>query len=74
MAGLFIGITFIGGGILSFITMTVIKRFSQNKTNQILMLIVGCLTGSSVIALIVNIVLGYKNFGTTFMNSSAFSC
>jgi hypothetical protein len=38
------------------------------------MLIVGCLTGSSVIALIVNIILSYKNFGSNFMDSSPFSC
>ena len=73
-AGFFIGLTLIGGGILSYISLRLIKKLNQNKTNQVLMLIVGCLTGSSVLALIVNIILSYKNFGKNFMDSSPFSC
>lgn len=41
---------------------------NQNKVNQVLMLIVGSLTGTSVIAVIVNIILSYHNFGPKFMN------
>jgi hypothetical protein len=47
---------------------------NKNKVNQVLMAIVGALTGGSVFALIANIVLSYKNFGATYMISSPFEC
>ena len=59
VAGFFLAITFFLGGILSFIAMKFVKRLNQNKMNQVLMLIVGFLTGGSTIALIANIALSY---------------
>lgn len=38
------------------------------------MAIVGALTGTSVIALIGNIIISYRNFGATYMISSPFEC
>jgi hypothetical protein len=62
------------GGILSFIAMMFIKRLNKNKTNQVLMLIVGSLTGVSTLALVANIILSYDHFGSAYMISSPFEC
>ena len=63
VAGFFILLTLVPGGILTFFARRVLNRFSQIKINQCLMLIVFCLVTCSALALIVSIVLGYLEFG-----------
>lgn len=74
VAGLFFGITFVIGGAFSFLANKIVSKFNLNKVNQTLMLIVGFLTGSSTIGMIINIVLSYASFGSSFMISSNFEC
>ena len=56
-AGFFFAETFVLGGILTLIARWQLEKFSQNKVNQVLMLIVGTLCSTSVVALIANIIL-----------------
>ncbi len=72
MAAFFFGITFVLGGGLSFLSLRAVKKFNKNKMNQVLMFIVGCLTGTSVIALIANIIISYRDFGAPYMIASPF--
>lgn len=72
VAGFFLGITFVVGGALSYLSITFVKKLNENKRNQVLMLIVGFLTGFSTLALIGNIILSYRLFGAEFMISSPF--
>lgn len=58
-AGLFLVITFVGGGILTFFARKLLNRFSQIKVKQYLMLIVFSLVTTSCCALVASIVLGY---------------
>ena len=69
MVGFFFLITFIGGGILSYIAGYFIGKLNRTKVNKILMIIVGSLTGVSALSMVLNIVLGYINFGSTHMIS-----
>lgn len=55
VAGFFFLITFVVGGALSYLLRLAVRNFNQNKINQVLMMIVCVLTGSSVLALIGNI-------------------
>jgi len=60
-------VTFIGGGILSFIAGYFIGKLNRTKVNKILMIIVGSLTGVSALSMVLNIILGYVNFGSAYM-------
>lgn len=63
MVGFFFGLTFIGGGFLSFIASRLVARLDRNKVNIILVGIVFILTGTSSLMVIVNMILGYISFG-----------
>ena len=67
--GLFFGITFIFGGIFSYLLAKWINKFNRSKINKILVLIVGCLTGMSAISMIINIIISYSTFGADYMIS-----
>jgi len=74
VAGLFIGITLIIGGIFSYIANRLVAKLNVNKVNQILMIVVGSLTGASTVAMMINIVISYGNFGSAYMIASSFDC
>lgn len=69
VVGFFFVITFVGGGILSYIVGYFIGKLNRTKVNKILMTIVGTLTGVSALSMVLNIVLGYVNFGAEYMIS-----
>jgi predicted PurR-regulated permease PerM len=63
VVGFFFLITFVAGGILSYIAGYFINKLNRTKVNKILMIIVGSLTGVSALSMVLNIILGYINFG-----------
>ena len=63
VVGFFFMITFVGGGILTYIVSYFVRKLNRTKVNKILMLIVGSLTGTSALSMVLNIALGYVNFG-----------
>ena len=67
VVGLFFGLTFVGGGILSFITHYFIDKLDKAKINKVLMLVIAGLTGVSTLSMVVNIVLNYISFGSAYM-------
>ena len=67
MVGLFFGLTFIGGGILSYITHHFIDKLDKNKINKVLMAVIAGLTGVSTLSMVVNIILNYISFGSEYM-------
>ncbi len=74
VAGLFFGITFVGGGLLSYLLSRYIDRMNRDKINICLVGIIMCLTCSSSLSMIANIALGYLNFGADYMNSAEGLC
>ena len=64
VVGLFFGLTFVGGGILSFITHHFIDKMDKAGINKVLMLVIAGLTGVSTLSMVVNIVLNYISFGS----------
>ncbi len=74
VVGFFIGITLVGGGCLSFLVSHFINKLNKKRVNIILMAIIGSLTTSSAISMVVNIALGFINFGKKYMLSSGAVC
>lgn len=54
---------------MSYIVGYFIGKLNRTKVNKILMTIVGTLTGVSALSMVLNIVLGYVNFGAEYMIS-----
>ena len=69
MIGFFFGLTFIFGGLLSYITAHIVNKQDRSKINKILMGIVGTLTGISALSMVLNIIISYNNFGSDYMIS-----
>ena len=67
MVGLFLVLTFVGGGILSYITHYFIDKLDKVKINKVLMLVIAGLTGVSTLSMVINIVLNYISFGAAYM-------
>ena len=67
--GLFLGITLLGGGVLSYLAFRWVSRYDRGKINKILVTIVGTLTGMSAISMVVNIIISYSTFGSSYMMS-----
>lgn len=67
-------LTLIGGGILSFIANYLVGKLDREKVNMILVGIVACLTGASALSMVVNIALGYSNFGAHYMIATDIPC
>ena len=65
----FIVITLVLGGILSFIASYFLNKLNRAKINKVLLVIIGLITSVSALSMIVNIVLGYMNFGAEYMIS-----
>ena len=65
----FIVITLVLGGILSFIASYFLNKLNRAKINKVLLVIIGLITSVSALSMIVNIVLGYINFGAEYMIS-----
>ena len=72
--GFYLGLTFIGGGILSHIVTNIVKKMDKDRVNKILLGIIGGLTCMSAISLIVNLGISYKMFGSDYMNSPGQFC
>ena len=69
VVGFFFGLTFIGGGVVTFISNRLMKGIDRQHINMILMGIVGSLTAMSTLAVIVNIIISYLSFGSAYMIS-----
>ena len=67
MVWFFIVLTLVGGGILSFIASYFLNKLNRAKINKVLLIIVGLLTSVSALSMVVNIILGYINFGADYM-------
>lgn len=63
----FFVLTLVGGGILSFVVGHFVSKLDREKVNMILVGIVACLTCASGLSMLVNIALGYVNFGASYM-------
>ena len=74
VVGLFFGLTFVGGGILSFITHYFINKLDKAGINKVLMLVIAGLTGVSTLSMVVNIALNYISFGSEYMIAIAPVC
>lgn len=72
--GFYLGLTFIGGGILSHIVSSIVKRMDKDRVNKILVGIIGSLTCMSAISLLVNLGISYKMFGSDYMNNPGEFC
>lgn len=72
--GFFIGVTFVAGGILSHIVSNILKKMDKNKVNRVLVCIVGCLTCSSAISMLLSTGLGFKMFGNAYMTQPGNFC
>ena len=72
--GFFIGVTFIVGGIFSHIIATILRRMDKNKVNRVLVCIVGILTCSSSVAMVVSTGVSFKLFGSPYMVSPGNFC
>ena len=70
----YLGLTFIGGGILSHIVSLIVKRMDKDRVNKILVGIIGGLTCMSSISLIINMGISYKMFGSDYMNNAGDFC
>lgn len=62
-------ITLVVGGILSFIASYFLNKLNRAKINKVLLVIIGMITSVSAISMVVNIILGYINFGSEYMIS-----
>jgi uncharacterized membrane protein YfcA len=60
-------LTFVAGGILSFISNYFISKLNRAKVNKIMVGIVGCLTSVSALSMVFNIFLSYSSFGSHYM-------
>ena len=67
--GFFFGLSFIGGGLLSYLTLYAVSKLDHSRINKLLMGIVGSLTGISALSMVLNIVISYSNFGPEYMMS-----
>ncbi len=67
-------LTLIAGGILSFIAAYFVGKLDREKVNMILVGIVACLTCASALSMLVNIALGYINFGAHYMIATNIPC
>ena len=74
VVGLFMGITLVGGGCLSFVVRHFVNKLNMKRVNIILMAIIGSLTTSSAISMVVNVTLGFLNFGKKYMLSAGTVC
>lgn len=74
VVGFFFAITFIGGGVLSYVVQQFLKNLEKNKVNKILIGIIGCLTCCSSISMGVNTALEFHMFGREFMLAPGISC
>lgn len=74
VGGLFIGVTFFVGGLMTFLLRIFVNRFSELKVNAILVFILLMLVFSSVLALIVSVIMGYLQFGADNMNTAPGIC
>ena len=67
-------LTFVAGGVLSFIAGRLVGKLNRERVNMILVGIVACLTCASAVSMVINIALGYINFGAHFMITSNYHC
>lgn len=74
VVGFFLAITLMLGGFASFMANRFVKRLDRDSVNLILVGIVAGLTSMSAISMVLNILLGYLNFGLDYMNSSPGLC
>jgi uncharacterized membrane protein YfcA len=70
----YVGVTFIAGGILSHIASHVVRKMDKDKVNKVLVGIIGALTCSSSLSMIVSTGVSFKLFGTEFMVSPGNFC
>ena len=74
VVGLFIGLTFVVGGMLSFIVRHFVNKLNKKRVNIVLMAIIGSIMICSAFSMIANITLGFVNFGRTYMLSAGAIC
>lgn len=74
VAILFFLVTFVIGGVLSFLLKKFVGQLEQIKVNLTLLFIVFMLVTVSVLALVASIVMGYLQFGAANMQDVPFSC
>ena len=63
----FIVLTLVAGGILSWVASYFLNKLNRSKINKVLLVIIGMITSVSAVSMVVNIVLGYINFGSEYM-------
>ena len=59
---------------MSYIANRWFRRQNRSKMNKILVIIIGCLTGTSALSMIVNIIISFNTFGVDYMMDSAGLC
>ncbi len=62
------------GGILSYIAGRLVARLHRDRVNMVLVGIVACLTCASALSMVVNIGLGFSNFGAKYMTAADVPC
>ena len=72
--GFFLGVTFVAGGLFSFILSVIIKDMKKSTINKILVGIIGCLTCMSAKSMIISTGISYSMFGSDYMNKPADFC
>jgi hypothetical protein len=74
VAGFFVALTLIGGGLMSYLADRFVSRFERKKVNTILVGIVMSINILAIVAMITNIATSYTFFGSEYMISIKSPC